>query len=168
MYWSSFLILSLALYLPPLNLAYHLWAWARRQEWWLLLLGWRSPAWPAYVSWLALAYLGLGTALHVLHRRQPGDGRLARAAMRLSRAGLGGLEVLAAAVALVVLLLAWPVLPAARVIYGWDHAISLPVATLAGLYLLAEALRLVENNLWDDQAIEARRTSWLIEHGYFR
>jgi len=168
MYWLSFLILSLVLYVPPLNLAQQLWHWAVRQEWRLLLLGGGAPAWWAYSSWLFLIYLGLGTALHLVHRRLPEGSRLARAAVRLSQAGLGGLGALAVLVALIVLLLAWPILPAAQMMYGWRHAVSLPVATLAGLYLLAEALRLAEINLWADRAIAAQRTLWLTEHGHYR
>ena len=166
MYWLTFLALSVVLYAPPLNLAQHLWVWAQGQRWRFLLYGWGAPPWLAYVWWLALAYLGLGTALHLAHRRLPEDSGLSRAAIHVSRAGLGALEVLMVAVALAVVVLAWPILPAARILFGWRHSISLPVAALAGLFLLAEALRIAENNFWADRAFAAQRMRWLSEHGY--
>ena len=70
------------------------------------------------------------------------------------------------AVALAVVVLAWPILRAARMLFGWRHSISLPVAALAGLFLLAEALRIAENNFWADRAFAAQRMRWLSEHGY--
>lgn len=166
MYWLTFLGLSLLLYLPPLYLAGRLWEWAQLQRWWMLLLGLPAPAWLGYVTWLILIYLGLGTALHLVHRRlqaQSGPGELA---LRLTRAGLGGVDLAAAGVAAGVLLLAWPLLPLGRVLYGWRLAISTPVAALALLFLLAEALRLAEGHYWADRAHEARRVRWLAEQGH--
>lgn len=168
MYWLTFLALSLALYLPPFNLAQHLWRWAAVQEWHVLLVGWPAPASRAYAGWLALIYLATGTALHFVHVRLAAESRLGRLAVHLSRAGLGSADALAAVVALAILFLAWPVLPVARAVYGWRYGISVPVAALAALYLLAEALRLVENNILADRAFAARRTEWLIEHGHHR
>ncbi|MDI7276980.1 MAG: hypothetical protein QME94_13460 [Anaerolineae bacterium] len=168
MYWLTFTALALVLYLPPLSLARHLWQWAARMRWRMVLTGWGSPAWLAYLWWLLFIYLALGTLLHLVHFRLPEGSRLSRAALRLSRAGFGGLGVLLFAVALTVILLAWPVLPAARVLYGWRHGISTPAVALAMLYLVADVLRMAENHFWADRAFEARRTHWLIEHGHYR
>jgi len=166
MYWLAFLILSLALYLPPLIPARHLWAWAERQVWVVPAVGWHWPAWLASAFWLTVAYLALGTLLHAAHLRLPDGTAGGDLARRLSRASLGSLDVVAASVAAAVVLLAWPVLPGLGAVYGWRLAISPPVAMLAGLYLLAEALRLAEDNLWADRAIAAWRARWLAEHGH--
>jgi hypothetical protein len=166
MYWLAFLILSLALYLPPVVPARHLWAWAERQVWVVPVAGWHWPAWLAAAFWLTVAYLALGTLMHLAHRRLPSGTAAGELARRLSRANLGSLDVVAAGVAAAVLLLAWPVLPGLAAIYGWRLAISPPVAILAWLYLLAEALRLAEDNLWADLAAEAWRSRWLAEHGH--
>ena len=168
MYWLTFLVFTVVLYLPPLDLGQHLWRWAAAQRWYLLLTGWPSPAWLAYGTWLTVIYVALGTAACLLLRRVPEDGRLRRSVLRLSATGLGPVGVGSALIAATVLLAAWPGLPAARALYGWRLGLSTPVATLAGLYLLADALRLAENNLWLDRAFAARRTEWLIEHGYDR
>ncbi len=167
MYWLSFLAVAVLFYLPPLNLAQHLWLWAGQYPWRMLLLGRPAPAWLACTSWLFIGYLAAGTALHLAHRRMPQDHGLARLALRLSQAGLGDLEVVAVAVAATLLVLAWPALPVARALYGWRLSISGPVAALAGLYLLAEGLRLVEAAYWADRAFEARRVPWLQEHGHY-
>ena len=165
MFWLAFVILSLALYLPPVVPARHLWAWAARQEWVVPAIGWRWPAWLAFVFWLTSVYMALGTLLHLAHRRLP-DGAAAKLARRLSQASLGSIDVVAAAMAAAVVLAAWPVAPGLQALYGWRLAISPPVATLAGLYLLAEALRLAEDNLWADRAVAAWRLRWLAEHGH--
>jgi hypothetical protein len=168
LYWLSFLILTLALYLPPANLARHAWEWAGRQYWVLPGLEWPCPAWCAYTFWLTVAYLTLGTALHLLQRRLPADNRIARLALRITRADLGGLDVLTVVAAVVILLLAWPILPAGWILWGWHYRISAPVAALAALSILAQVLRLAEDNVWADRAFAAFRTTWLIEHGYYK
>lgn len=165
MYWLAFVIFSLALYLPPLGLAGPLWHWAARQVWVVPLVHWRWPAWWAYAFWLTVAYLALGTLLHLAHRRLPRGSPLGLVALRLSGAGLGSLGVAGACVAATVALLAWPVLPAMTAMYGWQLAVSPPVALLAGLYLLAEALRMAEDNIWADRAFAAWRLRWLAERG---
>jgi hypothetical protein len=167
-YWLAFLALTVALYVPPLNVGQHLWIWVQGQQWRFAIPGWGAPAWWAYLSWLFLAYLSLGTALHLAHRRLPQDSPLSRAALRVSQSGLGSLEVVMVLVSVSVLVLAWPLLPAAQLIYGWSYAISLPVAALAALFLLAEGLRLAENHYWADRAFAARRRHWLRDHGYHR
>ncbi len=166
MYWLTFTVLSLALYLPPFSLAFHLWDWAARQEWRVLLLEWGSPAWLAYASWLALVYLAVATVAFLVVQRLP-ESALAWTARRISRSDLGTLGVLLGMAAGAILLLAWPVLPAIWIMYGTHYSISVPVATLAGLYLLAEALRAEESNLWDDQAAAAGRISWLSDQGHY-
>ncbi len=168
MYWLTFVALSLALYLPPFYLAEQLWRWAEGQYWWLVFLGWHCPPWLGYVSWLAIGYVALGTLAHLAHRRLPEDGGLGQLAREVSRAGLGAAGVIMASGALAILLLAWPILPLLRTAYGWRYAISPPVAALAALFLLAEALRLAETNVWADRTFAARRESWLVEHGYHR
>jgi hypothetical protein len=166
MYWLTFVVLSLLLYLPPLNLGQHLWSWAEGQRWWMLVLDQPAPPWLGYISWLVFGYLGLGTALHLVHRRLGEGSRLGRFALRLSRAGLGDVEAIAVGLAAAVLGLAWPVLPLAHEMYGWRYAISVPVAGLALLYPVAEALRLAEGHYWADQAYEAGRVRWLAEQGH--
>lgn len=166
MYWLTFVILSLVLYLPPLHLGQRLWRWTLEQEWHMLLTGWPTTAWLAYVTWLTAFYLLLATAGHLVLRRLPPESRFRRAVLCLSQASLGTVGFLAVLAALLVLLLAWPGLPAAHALYGWHLAFSVPVAYLAGLYLLAEALRMAENNIWLDRAFAAQRAQWLIEHGY--
>ena len=168
MYWLTFIVLSAIFYLPPLHLGLHAWRWAAAQRWHILLTGWPTPAWLAYFTWLTAIYLALGTAGLLLLRRVPEDSRARRAMLRLSQTGLGLLDAVAALLALAVLLAAWPVLPAAHALYGWRYGLSTPVAALAGLYLLADALRLAENNLWLDRAFAAQRAQWLVEHGYDR
>ncbi len=163
MFWLTFVILSLVLYMPPFDLARRLWAWAAVQTWVVPLVGLRWPAWLAYASWLAVIYLALATALHFAHRRLPQGSRLESTALYLSRASLGSLGVWADLAAVLALLLAWPILPGCRNLYGWRLAISTPVAALAGLYVLAEALRLAEDNLWADRAYAAWRRRWLAE-----
>ncbi len=168
MYWLTFVAFSLLLYLPPLNLAGRLWQWAAWQQWHVLLVGWRVPPGTAYLFWLTVVYLGVATLWHLAQRRLPGDSRLGSLALRASRADLGPLGVIAPLAAVATLLLTWPLLPAAQVIYGWHYAISPPVAALAYLYLLAEGLRLAEVNVWADRAFAARRVAWLVEHGHYR
>ncbi|MCL6430123.1 MAG: hypothetical protein K6V36_04590 [Anaerolineae bacterium] len=168
MYWLTFSAMSLLLYLPPLYAAEHLWRLAARQQWYMMLTGWWSPASLAYISWLLIIYVALGTLMHLAHRRMGPDSRLSLAARQLSRAGFGGLGVLFFAVAVAVVLLAWPVLPAMRVLHGWRWSISTPAAALAVLYLAADVLRMAENHFWEDRAFEAERTRWLIEHGHYR
>ncbi|HOG47203.1 MAG TPA: hypothetical protein PLJ35_02230 [Anaerolineae bacterium] len=165
MSWLAFVILSLALYAPPFGLAWRLWSWALRQVWIVPLVRWRCPAGLAAGFWLTAAYLALAALLHLAHRRLPSASWPARLAWRLSGAGLGGLGVLGALAAAAVLLLAWPILPLARAVFGWALAISQPTAGLAGLYLLAEALRMAEDNLWADRAFAAWRRRWLAERG---
>jgi hypothetical protein len=168
MYWLTFIALTLVLYLPPLYLARQLWRMAARLQWHMVLTGWWSPPSLAYISWLLIAYVTLGTLMHLAHRRMRPDSRLSRAALRLSRAGFNGLGALLFAVAVAVVLLAWPVLPAMRVLHGWRWSISPPAAALAVLYLAAEVLRMAEKHFWEDRAFEAQRTRWLIEHGHYR
>jgi len=168
MYWLSLLALTLALYTPPLFLARQLWRWTVAGYWDFPLLGRPCPPELAYAIWLAIAYLALGTALHLIGLRLPPDGGLRRLAGQVSQAGLGAPGVLAPALALALVLLAWPLLPLARALWGWRYAISPPVAALAAVYLLAEALRLAENNFWADRAFAAGRAAWLAEHGYHR
>ncbi len=153
MYWLTFVAFSVALYAPPLELARHLWHWAAQQVWVVPLAGWRWPPGVAYAFWLAVAYLTVGTLLHLARRQSPSPpaGDLA---LRLSRAGLGGLGVIGAGVAAAIIFLAWPVLPTMAALYGWRLALSPPVVALAGLYLLAEAARMAEPN----------GTSYEIEH----
>ena len=165
MYWLAFVAFSLVLYAPPFELARHLWRWAVQQNWVVPLLAWRWPAGVAYIFWMAVAYLALGTLLHLAHRRVPPTAPLGRLALRLSQAGLGSLGVVAAGVAGATILLAWPLLPIMTALYGWGLAISPPVVVLAWLYLLAEALRMAEDNLWTDHAFVAWRRRWLAEHG---
>ena len=166
MYWLSFLLLSLALYLPPLDPARRLWAWAERQYWYVPIIYWHWPAWLAYTFWLTVVYLALGTALYLAHRRWAGESHLGRGLLAVSRASLGGLGAVVWAVAALVVLLAWPILPACQVMYGWTAAISPPVAALAALYLLAEAVRMAEEHHWVDRAFAAWRREWLQEQGH--
>lgn len=168
MYWLSFLLLSLLLYTPPFSLGQQVWQWALRRYWWVPLLGWPLPASFGYLFWLVAAYLALGTALHLAHHRLPADNRLRRLAEQVSRGSLGGVGVIACLVAVLIILLAWPVLPAYRLMYGWPYAISTPVAALAALYLLAEAVRRMENSGLADRAFENWRRLWLTEHGHYR
>lgn len=166
MFWLTFLFLSLALYLPPLDLAQQIYRWATRQIWVVPILMWPLPAWFAYFFWLTVAFLSLGTLLHLLARRLPADNGVRVFAVRVSQADLGGATVVAAGIATLIIPLVWPLLPLARWFYGWTYALSTPVAALAALSLLAEALRMAEGNVWADLAYAARRQAWLVEHGY--
>ena len=168
MYWLAFVAFSMALYAPPLDLARQLWWWAAQQVWIVPLVGWRWPPGVAYAFWLAAAYLALGTVLHLGIGRSAASGRLPAAnglVLRLSRAGLGGLGVVGAGVAVAIVFLAWPALPTMQALYGWGLALSPPVVALAGIYLLAEVARMAEDNLWADRAVAAWRRRWLAERG---
>jgi len=165
-YWLMFLACALLLYLPPLYLARQLWLWAEQQYWWLLLLGWRSPAWLAYIAWLIVLYALAGGLALAVAWRLPEDSGLVRLARQLSQASLGWPGALVTATAALMLLLAWPILPLLRATHGWQLALSTPTVALAALYLAAEALRLAEHNLWIDRAFEAWRHNWLVEQGY--
>ena len=166
MFWLTFIAYALVLYLPPFYLAGQLWQEARDLYWWLPLLGWRFPAWLAYISWLVLVYALLGGLALLLALRLPEELEPARTARRLAGAGLGWPGALVTAAAVGVILLAWPILPLARATYGWRLGISTPTVALAVLYLVAEALRLAEHSLWTDRAFEAWRRIWLREQGY--
>ena len=167
MYWLSFVMLSLVLYLPPFNLAEKLWRWFTHWRWYIPLFGWPCSPWQAYLFWLSMAYLTLGTLLHFIHRRWPVDSPLGRLVCQVSQARLGGLEVFMAGLAAAVLVLAGYILPIGHILYGWTVTLSAPVAALSVLYLLAEALRLVEVNIWADRAFAGRRGHWLFEQGYY-
>ncbi len=166
MYWITFLALSVALYLPPAYLARRLWEWFAIRLWAIPFVEWPVPAGFAYLFWLVVGYVSVGTLLHLAQRRLPADSRLGLSIVRISRAELHGLGTTSVAVAGLIILLAWPILPLAWLAYGWNLEFSPPVVALAALLLLAESLRMTEDNIWADRAYAAWRSVWLAEQGY--
>jgi hypothetical protein len=166
MYWLVFLFFTVVLYMPPLNLASLAIREFAAAQVVVPLIGWPISGPTSFALAFATSWLVLGTVLCWLEVAAWEGGAFSRWAHRLSEADAGGIRwalVIAGAAALLCRAIFFPWVNSR---YGTAWSVSPEATILAVLAVLAEVVRLYENNAGEIHARDSWRITWLRDHGY--
>lgn len=165
MYWLTFVVIALVLFVPPLYFGSFLLQQIETSELQMPFVGWHLPGWLVFWCGILIVHIVIGTLAFWATKAFFSNHFLGRMARRVSAAEFG---TPASFLAVLTLAGQFIILPIVNSAYHTAYHLSNATVVFALLMLSAEVLRGLENTSWDDFDFKMHRIQELPQQGYKR